>query len=458
MLLCGIVNELSSETRLKDQKANTLLSYFFCQAADERINSATAVLRGLIYLVVEQQPLLISHIQKKYKHGGEAVFQDVNAWTALSEIFSNILEDASLERTYVIIDALDECVTDLPKLLDFINTKSTLFSRVKWIVSSRNWPDIEERLDSATQQMRLCLELNEKSISAAVDAYIKHRVELLAQKKKYNAITKNTIHHHLSSNSNNTFLWVALVCQNLEKISLQSPLRMLNKFPPGLDSLYMRMLEQIHNLEDISDANFCYQILATVLLVYQPVTLAELGTLIESPDDNLADAELIDRAIRFCGSFLTIRDSRVYVIHQSAKDYLSGKAAPTIFPSGSANVHGVIFSQSLQAMSATLQRNIYNLYSPGTSINDIKAPDPDPLAAIQYSCVHWVDHFCYIHDSNSQSQDQVGHKYQEVFLFLRKYFLYWLEALGLTGHIEDGILSIIRLENLLRVSQKHYNK
>ncbi|KKO96442.1 hypothetical protein THAR02_11457 [Trichoderma harzianum] len=386
MLLCGIVNELSSETRLKDQKANTLLSYFFCQAADERINSATAVLRGLIYLFVEQQPLLVSHIQKKYKHGGEIIFQDVNAWTALSEIFSNILEDVCLERTYIIIDALDECVTDLPKLLDFISTKSALFSHVKWIVSSRNWPDIEERLDSATQQMRLCLELNEKSISAAVDAYIKHQVEWLAQKRKYNAITKDAVYRHLSSNSNNTFLWVALVCQNLEKISLQSPLRTLNKFPPRLDSLYKRMLEQIHDLEDVADAKFCYQILATVLLVYRPVTLAELSSLVESPDDNPADAELVHKAIGFCGSFLTVRDGRIYVIHQSAKDYLSGKAAPTIFPSGSANVHGVIFARSLQAMSATLRRNIYNLYSPGTSINNIEAPDPDPLAAIQYSC------------------------------------------------------------------------
>ncbi|EHK19822.1 uncharacterized protein TRIVIDRAFT_209827 [Trichoderma virens Gv29-8] len=352
-------------------------------AADERINSATAVLRGLIYLVVEQQPVLISHIQKKYKHGGEAIFKDVNAWTALSEIFSNILEDASLERIYVIIDALDECVTDLSKLLDFIRTKSALFSRVKWIVSSRNWPDIEERLNSATQQMRLCLELNEKSISAAVDAYIKHQVEWLAQKKKYNAITKDAVYHHLSSNSNNTFLWVSLVCQNLKRTSLERPLRTLNGFPPGLDSLYERMMEQIYDLED-SDAKFCYQILATVLLVYQPVTLAELSTLVESPDDNPADAELIDKTIGFCGLFLT-------------------------------------------------------------------APDSDPLAAMRYSCVHWVDHFCDMHNSNGHSQGYVDHKCQEVFLFLRKYFLYWLEALSLMGHIEDGVLSMARLESLLRV-------
>lgn len=147
-------------------------------------------------------------------------------------------------------------------------------------------------------------------------------------------------------------------------------------------------MEQICDLEDVSDTNFCYQILATVLLVYRPITLAELSSLVESPDDNPADAELIHKAIGFCGSFLTVRDSRVYVIHQSAKDYLSSKAAPTIFPSGSANVHGVIFSQSLRAMSATLQRNIYNVYPPGLRINAIKAPDSDPLAALQYSCVH----------------------------------------------------------------------
>ncbi|GFP54349.1 vegetative incompatibility protein HET-E-1 [Trichoderma asperellum] len=296
MLLCGIVNELSHRTRLRDQKANTLLSYFFCQAADERINSATAVLRGLIYLVVEQQPLLVSHVQKKYKHGGEALFKDANAWSALSEIFSNILEDASLERTYIIIDALDECVTDLPKLLDFISMKSALNSRVKWIVSSRNWPEIEERLDSATQQMRLCLELNEKSISAAVNAYIEHQVKQLAQRKNYDARTNDAVQHHLSSNSNNTFLWI----------------------------------------------------LATVLHVYRPVTLAELGTLIESPDDNPADAELIYKAIGLCGSLLTVRDSRVYVIHQSAKDYLSGKVVSTAFLPSPTDVHGIIFSRSLQ--------------------------------------------------------------------------------------------------------------
>ena len=114
MLLCGIINELK-----KSMAKTNHLSYFFCQATDLRINNATAVLRGLVYLLVDQQPSLIPHIRKKYDQAGKKLFEDANAWVALSEIFTNILQDPSLNSAYLIIDALDECVADLPKLLDF---------------------------------------------------------------------------------------------------------------------------------------------------------------------------------------------------------------------------------------------------------------------------------------------------------------------------------------------------
>jgi len=207
MLLCGIINELK-----KSMAKTELLSYFFCQATDSRINNATAVLRGLIYMLVDQQPSLVSHIQKKYNHAGKALFEDANAWVALSEIFTNILQDLSLNIIYLIIDALDECVADLPKLLDFIVQNLSVSPRVKWIVSSRNWPNIEERLERAGHKVRLCLELNAESISAAVNIYIRYKVPQLAQRRKYDDKTRDAVLDHLFLNANNTFLWVALVC------------------------------------------------------------------------------------------------------------------------------------------------------------------------------------------------------------------------------------------------------
>ncbi|KAM6513749.1 hypothetical protein FALCPG4_014969 [Fusarium falciforme] len=45
MLLCGIIDELEKEP-------DNCLSYFLCQATEARLSNATAVLRGLIYLLV----------------------------------------------------------------------------------------------------------------------------------------------------------------------------------------------------------------------------------------------------------------------------------------------------------------------------------------------------------------------------------------------------------------------
>jgi hypothetical protein len=380
MLLCGIIDELK-----KSIAETHLLSFFYCEAADSRINNATVVLRGLLFMLIDQQPLLISHIQKQYDHAGRALFEDVNAWIALSDIFTNVLQDPSLKSTYLIIDALDECTVDLPKLLGFIIQKSSLFPYVKWLVSSRNWPPIEEQLDKAGSKVRLCLELNADSVSAAVSIYIGHKVRQLAQEKKYNDKTRDAVLDHLSSNANNTFLWVALVCQSLEMIPRWNVRAKLNTFPPGLDSLYERMMGQIC---DSNNSTLCKRILASIATVYEPITLFELTSLLETLEDVSDDLDSLQEIIGLCGSFLTIRKYTIYFVHQSAKDYLLAKASVEVFPSGKGETHHKIFSRSLEVMSRTLRRDIYSLGQLGYPIEMVKQPDPDPLIASRYSCIY----------------------------------------------------------------------
>ena len=109
MLLCGIIDELQKATAAR----TACVSYFFCQATDSHINSATAVLRALLYLLVSQQPALISHVRKKHDHAGKSMFEDANTWVTLTEIFIDVLRDPSLSPAHLLIDALDKCVTDL---------------------------------------------------------------------------------------------------------------------------------------------------------------------------------------------------------------------------------------------------------------------------------------------------------------------------------------------------------
>jgi hypothetical protein len=441
MLLCGIVDELQNSMGVTG-----LLSYFFCQETDSRIRSAVAVLRGLLYLLVSQQPSLISHVRKRYDHAGKTLFEDVNAWVALTEIFTNILEDSSLKSTYLVIDALDECVIELPKLLDFIAKTSSTSPRVKWLVSSRNWQEIEERLDKVSHIVKLSLEHNAQSVSAAVGSFIRHKVFQLAELKMYNDKTRDAVLDHLSSNANDTFLWVALVCQSLDGVPKRNVMKKLNTFPPGLDSLYERMMQQIHKSDD---ASVCKRILALAVTAYRPLTLQELASLVELLDEVSDLLESLQEIIGLCGSFLTVRGGVVYFVHQSAKDFLLEKVSDDIFPSGREEVHYAIFSRSLQAMS-TLGRDMYSLGELGNP-EQIIEPDPDPLAALRYSCIYWIDHLCnWSLDASAASSADLkdGGAVHE---FLKKSYLYWLEALCLCKSVSKGVVSIAKLETLLQV-------
>jgi hypothetical protein len=294
MLLCGIINELHSS-----MPKTTLVAYFFCQATDPRINTATAVLRGLLYMLLKQQPSLVSHVRKKYDDAGKHLFEDANAWVVLTEIFADILQDLSLRPTYLIIDALDECITaDLPKLLELVAKLSSASPRAKWIVSSRNWPDIEAQLERAGHKMKLSLELNAESVAAAVDIFIHQKVDYLTQEKQYKAELRHVVLQHLKLNANNTFLWVALVCQELQRTANRHVLKKLALFPSGLDALYTRMMQQ---MSESDDAEICRCVLASTAVLYRPVTTRELVALVEQLDDVSDDVQEI---VSLCGSFL----------------------------------------------------------------------------------------------------------------------------------------------------------
>ncbi|KAI8271206.1 Vegetative incompatibility protein HET-E-1 [Colletotrichum sp. SAR11_239] len=264
MLLCGIIEELENSNRL---------CYFFCQATEERLSTANAVLRGLILHLVRQYPALISHVRKEYDNKYEATFDGHNAWQDLCRILESMLEDEYLGEILIIVDALDEC--------------------------NRNWPDIEKELGKKEDHAAtLSLELNASSISHAVNEYIEWKVEGFAEMEPY------------KSNSD----------------------------------LRRRMIE---NIFDSEDQQLCMEILAVISVVTRPITFQELFyTIRHSLYDDL-EPEDLESIIESCGSFLNMQQDTIYVVHQSAVDFLHSSASklPSV-----AERHRAVFWNSLNAL------------------------------------------------------------------------------------------------------------
>ncbi|ROT38618.1 hypothetical protein SODALDRAFT_339955 [Sodiomyces alkalinus F11] len=404
------------------------LSYFFCQATANRLNNATAVLRGLILDLARQHPQLVSYVREKHDYVGKELFHNDNAWQALTGILTAMLNDALLERAILIIDALDGCETGRPQLLHFITSFTSSTSRVKWIISSRNWPDIERQLEKATQKVRLSLELNGNSISSAVTFYIQYKMAQLVSKKKYDERTRDAVQSYLVANADGTFLWVALVCQALADTNVRKrhTMQMLNSFPPGLDALYEKMLNHTH----------------------------ELQGLIESMED--VDEDEVEEIIGSCGSFLTLREGVVYFVHQSARDFLLNIALDRIMPQGIAQCHHAIFSRSLEALQKTLQRDIYDIRDPGLSNDQITPPDPDPLASIRYACIYWVEHLDEFSRLTKADNDLA--EGGSVDTFLRSKFLQWLEALSLSRSMSEVVIAMHKLQAITTVRAIYHTR
>ncbi|KAH7324089.1 hypothetical protein BKA65DRAFT_406885, partial [Rhexocercosporidium sp. MPI-PUGE-AT-0058] len=152
-------------------------------------------------------------------------------------------------------------------------------------------------------------------------------------------------------------------------------------FPPSLNALYERMMKNIYNLRD---AKRCKNILAVALAVQRPLTLDELPFFVDMPPRSCCSDKVLAEIIGDCTSFLTLRERIIFFVYQSVKDFLIKETS--VFTSDMVDIYHALFSPSLQVMFIILRRDIYSLIAPGTSIDQIKQSDPDPLAAVRYSC------------------------------------------------------------------------
>ncbi|CAK7233203.1 hypothetical protein SEUCBS140593_008524 [Sporothrix eucalyptigena] len=330
MLLIGIVHELTSQLETHMDKLN--LSYFFCQGTNDKFNTATAIVKGLMWMLLRQERSLIRHLETLFKDGGPGVFKDSNAFYDLKQILGSMLEDPILKRVYLVVDALDECRREepgLPQLLELISDFSKTYKNAKWLVSSRKHPEIEDALVDCAARTTLSLELNADSVTAAVEAYIKHKMSDLAntyRKRFGNRYPKikgkldevqDGIAKEVRLKADGTFLWVSLVFRQIEGIEANKALDRIRQIPSGLDEIYTQMIRHIIGLHE--DAEECKAVLLTMVNAYRPLRLSELASL-AALSDLAAHGDVVNR----CG-FLTIKedDNTVFFVHQSAKDYLT---------------------------------------------------------------------------------------------------------------------------------------
>ena len=379
------------------------------------------------------------------------MFEGPNATYALRGILSDILKDESLGNVFFMIDALDECDAKIHELLDcIIREDSKISPKIKWLTTSRNEATFTERL-GRHRQLHTSLELNSLHVARAVASFIDYKVKGIADLKAYDSELQVFVQESLRAKAEDTFLWVALVCKELSKVRQQPQQKvrsLLEKTPAGLIPLYERMLDQVLHQEDKDDAELSRRILCSVILAKRPLRLEEIAVFANVSDDE-GDVKGL---VGLCGSFLTIREETVYMVHQSATDYLSDGKRKDIFLLGQDYEHANTARLCLEVMSTVLRKDICNLQAPGFRLGDVEQSSIGahiPSHA-QYACQYWADH---LQQAGSTKQETLTLREDcQVLEFFKSHFLHWLEALSLMSKLSEAVLAIKALGSIHRVN------
>lgn len=446
-MLLALLSRLSARTA----NVRSNLTYFFCQSNITGRNTATSILKGLIHLILSERRDLVDSIQRH-----------LNAPKTLSALF-DALKDVSTSNSipsmYVVIDALDECDDQLPELLRCISRESrNPQTKIKWLVSSRNLVAIMESMSFIRNRVNADLELNEPRVSNGVANFIKNKVQELAEAKFFRDEILENVKSTLLKKAEGTFLWVSLACRELEESDPWDIEDVLAEIPSGLEPLYNRMIDKIDQLSSKRDrrtTTLCKSVLILASIARRNLRLDEIPTLAALPEDKFTPVENVKRLVHYCGSFLVIRNTTAYFVHQSARDFLLGIGKQRVFflgekPCTEAQIHRDLISRCIGFMSKTLQMDLCQLGGPGATISQsgalIQKNLPPP---IRYMSRYWIEHlqaFC----ERAESTLPVS-SCEEVCDFVTRKFLYWMEALILTGETQHATSLLTNLRQLLHV-------
>jgi ankyrin repeat protein/nucleoside phosphorylase len=310
------------------QSTSTTVLYFFFLRQNRRNNTVLAALCAFLHQLYRQYPHLLRYADKVYKVCGRRF---VNEPTALWHLFRQSIADVLKSEIICVIEGLDECDHEESKLLFKIlleerDALSELAGAVKFFITSRPYHYIKQHFRDTKAKLpvsHIAGEDEGKSISHDVETLIRSQVARLDLDAKDKSVAEDRLlqlQHH-------TFLWAFLVTEQLCMV----PPSTYKKLLTAIDRMPSTLITAYDNiLKGCTDVRRARKILSIVLAARQPLTLECFDVILalEQSVKSFQDLDLegprcLTETIRHsCGLFLRIYDFKVYLIHQTARDFL----------------------------------------------------------------------------------------------------------------------------------------
>ena len=339
---CGksvLARALVDEKRVGTNAKASTVCYFFFKDGQQQRTHGTNALSALLHQLFENTTL-ITHALPSFSRYGKKLRDE---FSELWEILVKSAEDSMAGEIICILDALDECEESArrqleEKLYHFFSSSrraschnSSL--KLKFLITSRPYDGLEQmfqrfsnfstyvRLDGDEKSRQICQEIN-----LVIDAKVPHITG------GFNNEDRKRISSRLKEMENRTYLWLFLTIDIIEK----SPSRfrrksdidsLLSNLPLEISDAYEKILGRS---EDEDKARILLELIVTAT---RTLTLEEanMALAIATQGESCRSQRALElwplqsftiTVQNMCGLFVSIHDGKLFLIHQTAKEFL----------------------------------------------------------------------------------------------------------------------------------------
>ncbi|KAK2690898.1 hypothetical protein QWA68_010368 [Fusarium oxysporum] len=368
----------------------------------------------------------------------------------------------------IVIDALDECEGEfqIKRIISLFADMEYLDSlKLKVLITSR--PELPIQLGFLDiNGMYQGLELHSISqdiMEHDISIFLQHELGIIRQNFNYVARSDQRLAEQwpgtvkirqLVSMTLPLFIAAATICRFLNDATLGGPDELLVRILESSSRTHMSRLNDIYSSilasqvvnrprrEREEVVKSFQSIVGAIVTLATPLTINALSSLLNIP------ATTIDMKIKVLQSVLDVPKTPevpVRILHLSFRDYLVDpdlQGAMEFWVDEKAT-HRRLASRCLFVMGSILRENICRLPFPGTSPSEIEGLDPQKFIPpeLYYACHYWVHHYV-----SSNTQECEAH---EIYPFLEKHLLHWLETMSLLGHTTDCLTILHALDEWL---------
>jgi ankyrin repeat protein len=426
---CGksVLSKSLVDEELRSDADDSTVCYFFFKDNDGQNGLATG-LCALLHQLFQQQPHLLQHAVPAWNRDGSKLQQETDE---LWRILLAATSDVAARDTICVLDALDECrdrdrndlIAKLARFHEDARSRGPRQSWLKFIVTSRPYDDIQrgfEQIPSSLPAIRLRGEQENDQIHTEINSVIHVRVSQLANELRLRESTSVYIEQTLLAMKHRTYLWLHLAIDDIRK-TLQDSLRPdeepVKSVPSSVEGAYEKILARIAP-EQHQKVKLILQIIvgARRPLAVGEIVLA-LGLATSKQHRTCAEAQLdsghFGKQLRhWCGLFVFINHSRIYLIHQTAREFLVARQDYEQSQSFAHNIwrHCLQQAEMEQTMTSICTRclNLKDREVQPSAELPADAPEAEDSRKefIEYCCEWWTAHYSSCQDASEEDTFQ----------------------------------------------------